>query len=1171
MRQFRSHVVFFAASISLVLLFCRGAVAFEPHPEDVLPGASFVLPLAFERNDGQWHSDVRFVARGRSGVAVFSDAGVTLISDASPALEISFEGGSPSRVRGARSLDQVSHYFIGNDPSAWRSSVGSYASVVYPEVYPATDVVFYTADTGELEFDFLLRPGADPGRIRLRFDGLRCIEVDDLGELAVRTPGATLRMRRPLIYQPRDGRREEIAGAYRRLDARTVGFSLAEYDPTRDLVIDPVVVGYSTFLGGSGSETVFALGVDAERSVYVAGFTTSVNFPTSDGRTVPLAGGNDAFVAKLNAAGDRVLFAAFIGGSGDETASSVSIDARGDVYLSGSTSSANLPVTEAAPQRAYGGGGDAFVTKLSRDGERLLFSTYLGGTGEDSLQGMAVDGDRSIYVAGRTRSSDFPVTAGALQVSRRGPRDGWVAKLRTAPGALLFSTYIGGSDDDVMRRLAIDANGAIYVTGNTFSTDFPTTPGAFQPAFAGAGTGNQRFGDAFVAKIDPSGSSLQYSTYLGGPNGEIAGGIAVDRAGAAYVTGIAFFTGFPTTPGAYRPQPAGGQADVFVTKIAPDGERLVYSTFVGGSENEEAFAIAVDTLGNAHLVGSTVSADFPTTDGALSRTKKGLIDGFINVLTSDGAGLLYSSFIGGSAPSGGPQENAWAVAVDMGGNTYVGGQTRSTDFPVTAGALQRQYGGVDDGFVMKFRSDRARPDGELLVVPVIGSTAGALGSFFRTSFQLHNPHDDVISGTFVFHPMGRAGAADDPHLDYVLAPGETVVIGDLLSAMSQSGLGSLDLHTQTGEIPETAIRVFNDGGEAGTTGMTQETLLPRRALQPGETGVLLAPVSTVAARFNIGIRSLGDGVSLTATVRRSDGSMAAATTKTYPADFFEQRSAAEFLGTELGPSDSITLQVHSGSAVIYGASTDNITQDPSVQLATASESVEGERRVLPVVGSTGGAHGSFFRTAVQLHNAASSAISGRLVFHRQDVPGSAADPSIPYALQPHETIAWPDLLPTMGLAGLGSVDLISESGPLPVTVARIFNDGGARGTTGITLDQVPPRDVLRTGDEGVLIAPAEAEKARFNIGLRTLEEGATITMTIRTAAGRVVRTITRTFAPIFFTQLAATALLETELGDSYTVRFRIDSGSAIIYGAITDNITQDPSAKMMRRLTERDH
>jgi hypothetical protein len=1128
------------------------------------------LPLAFEANEGQWNDEVRFLARGRSGMVALEARRAVLIP-ASPSagtvrMEMLGESAQPL-IEGADVLPQTTNYFIGGEPSEWRQGVRSYRRVVYREVYRGIDAVFHSGQSGELEYDFIVQPGADPRAIRLRFDGATAVAIEQ-GALVIRTGGEPIRMARPVAYQLDGESRSGVTARYRMIGKNTIGFTVGNYDRSKELIIDPVVLGFSTFLGGTGDESATAIAIDADRNTYIAGQTASANFPVKEGYRDTIAGGSDVFVVKLNPAGDQVIFSTFLGGSGDERSPRLALDSRGNIYLAGTTTSLDFPVTEGAPQGTFGGGNsDAFVVKLSADGKRLLFSTYLGGEAAEPARGIAADEHGDIYVAGVTLSAAFPVTPGALQTTRRGPRDAFAAKLRVEPPSLLWATYLGGSDEEFDVSLAVDAAGSAYISGRTFSTDYPTTPGAFQTTFGGAGTGSQRYGDAVVTKIHPDGSSLVYSTYLGGLSGDIATAIAVDSTGAAYITGLTLSRNFPTTAGSFQPQHGGGDADNFVTKLAPEGDRLLFSSFLGGNNSEQANAIAVDRLGNIHVSGTTSATDFPTTSDALSRTRTGTNDAFVTIIRSDGAQILYSTYLGGSAPSGGPQDNNWAIAVDSAGNTYTAGQTRSFDFPVTAEAPQTTYSGGDDAYVTKFTVQRERPEGEFRVVPVAGSTPGALGSFFKTSVQLHNPRTTTIGGRFIFHPQGRSGSDDDPYLDYFLAPGETIAMSDLLPAMSQAGLGSIDLVTPEGQTPESVIRIFNDAGEAGTTGMSEEQIRLSEALQAGTTGILIAPIRAEGARFNIGIRTLGDGASLSIAIRRSDGTVSQTLMRSYPANFFEQRAASDFLGTTPGPSDSIAFRIDSGSAVIYGATTDNITQDPSLQIARAADAVDGETRpYLLAVGSTPGALGSFFKTAVQLHNPTPGPMTGMLVYHPQGASGRDTDPSLPYSVEPGETVFYEDLLPAMNQSGLGSLDLIPTAGPPPLVVARIYNDGGERGTTGMTQDQVSSANVLGAGDEGILLAPPDPARARLNIGVQALGDGATITITTRSASGNMVKTVTRSFDPVFFVQLPAAALLETELRGNESIRLRVDAGSAIVYGATTDNLTQDPMLKVVRPL-----
>ncbi|HVS31802.1 MAG TPA: hypothetical protein VMS98_10130, partial [Thermoanaerobaculia bacterium] len=388
---------------------------------------------------------------------------------------------------------------------------------------------------------------------------------------------------------------------------------------------------------------------------------------------------------------------------------------------------------------------------------------------------------------------------------------------------------------------------------------------------------------------------------------------------------------------------------------------------------------------------------------------------------------------------------------------------------------------------------------------------------------------------------------------------------DLLPAMGRQGIGSADLITRPGEAPESVIRIFNDAGARGTTGMSQDALAPEELLVEGMSAVLIAPIDPARSRFNIGVRTAASGAMLTVTQRDRSGAVLHGITRSYAPNYFEQLTAAAFLGRDTAADDSISIRVDAGSVVVYGATTDNLTQDPSLQLARPVDSVAGERRVLPVVGSTPGALGSFFKTAVQLHNATQQAIEGRLVFHPAGIRGGDHDPALPYHLAPGETISYDDLLPAMGLSGLGSVDLVSTTGPLPLSVTRIYNDAGDAGTTGMTEEQVPLASALRGGDRGVLLAPANPDGARFNIGIRTLDEGVTITFVVRNSIGREVGRTTRELAPAFFTQLPASTLLGLPPRENDSVTVIVESGAAIVYGTYTDNITQDPTLKVVRR------
>jgi hypothetical protein len=560
-------------------------------------------------------------------------------------------GGNPApQVVGLEELPGKANYFIGNAPQQWRTHVPTYAKVKYAAVYPGVDLVYY-GQSRQLEYDFVVAPGADPAVIALGFEGVDHVDVDAQGDLVLSTASGSLRFQKPVIYQEADGRRQAIAGSYVRKGLHQVGFHVAAYDPACPLVIDPVL-SYATYLGGSGGDQGQGIAVDATGAVYVTGQTTSADFPTVHPLQPTLNGFGDAFVAKLTADGAALVYATYLGGSGDENfdGAGIAVDAAGHAYVTGQTTSADFPTVHPLQPTSAGGAVDAFVAKLTADGAALVYATYLGGSGDDRGAGIAVDAAGAAYVTGSTCSADFPTVhplqptfgsgVGCIGVGNPGG-DAFVAKLTADGAALVYATYLGGSSDenggsgdDMGAGIAVDAAGHAYVTGATSSPDFPTAH-PLQPTLNG-------IGDAFVAKLRADGSALVYATYLGGSSGDAGAGIAVDASGAAYVTGSTFSPDFPTAHPVQLTLGGGANAtggDAFVAKLTADGAALVYVTYLGGSNGEEGIGIAVDATGAAYVTGRTNSPDFPTTPGAFQVIGGGIglrapSDAFIAKLTT---------------------------------------------------------------------------------------------------------------------------------------------------------------------------------------------------------------------------------------------------------------------------------------------------------------------------------------------------------------------------------------------------------------------------------------------------------------------------------------------------------------------------------------------------------
>jgi len=657
------------------------------------------LPLSFEANNGQTDAQVKFLSRG-SGYGLFLTNNEAVMAVAKPAkmspaeaaaqrkpieksgarvrrvqsavLRMKLVGAnSGAKVTGQDQLPGKVNYFIGNDPERWRTNMETFAKVRYEQVYSGIDLVYY-GNQRQLEYDFVVAPGADPTRIRLGFRGAKKMRVDAYGDLLVETIGGPVRWNKPVVYQEVGGVRKTIDGKYLLRRKHQVSFEVAAYDRGKALIIDPALA-YSTYLGGSNDDEAAGIALDSSSNAYVTGFTFSANFPTTVGAFDTAFGGAgvDTFVSKLNANGASLLYSTYLGGSDSDASTAIVVDSMGNAYVTGQTVSVDFPTTTGAFQTAFGGGvGDAFITKLDPAGAALVYSTYLGGSDVDVGNGIAIDGVGNAYVAGATRSPNLG-TINAFQPTYVGGADVFVAELNASGTALVYYTYLGGSNFEDGGTIAVDPTGNAYITGVTFSTDFPTANPIQGTKSADA--------DAFVTKLNSTGSALAYSTYLGGSDTEFTPGIAVDSAGNAYIAGGTASHDFPTA-NAVQPTFTGPAAG-FVTKLNATGSGFVYSTFFTGSAGGGGQRVAVDSSGNAYLAGATQSNDFPTIN-AIQTTNAGSLDAVVFKLDPSGS-PLFSTYLGGSN-----SDDGRGIAVDGSGNMYVAGNTSSTNFPITSGAFQ---------------------------------------------------------------------------------------------------------------------------------------------------------------------------------------------------------------------------------------------------------------------------------------------------------------------------------------------------------------------------------------------------------------------------------------------------------------------------------------------------
>ena len=635
---------------------------------------------------------------------------------------------SAPEIVGVDELPGKVNYFIGNDPRKWRTDVPTYAKVKYREVYPGVDLVYY-GNQQHLEYDFVLAPGGDPQVIALNFSGPDRLEIDAQGDLLLYAAGAAVRQHKPVVYQEAGGIRQEIAGEYVRQGAHQIGFRIGDYDHGKALVIDPAL-SYSTLLGGSLTDQGYDIAVDQSGNAYVAGTTNSTNFPATAGSFQPTYNpSGDAFIAKLNDTGTALVYATYLGGRSGlaDLVFGIAVDSSGNAYVAGGTGSPDFPTTPGAFQTVFSSNPTTFITKLNPTGSGLIYSTFLGRSNQAA--DIVVDAAGNAYIGGTVYANTLPTTPGAYQAAFGGGfNNAFVTQLNAAGSALVFSTYLGGSNNSCLGQgIAVDSSGNIYVTGFTNSTNFPTTAGAIQA--------NPQGGfDAFLSELNSTGTALSYSTYLGGSANDTGDSVAVDAAGAVYVAGGTGSPNFPTTPGAYQTN-FSGSGDAFVTKINTTGASsahstktsasaiLVYSTYLGGPGSNGAEGIVVDSAGNAYVVGTTGSLDFPVTDDAFEfRHYSSDIDAFVAQLNAAGTALIYSTYLGGSST-----DVARKIAIDAAGNAYVTGYTDSLDFPTTTAAFQLSAGSTN-GFVSKIIPARLASDCLITISPSAITVPGAGGT-----------------------------------------------------------------------------------------------------------------------------------------------------------------------------------------------------------------------------------------------------------------------------------------------------------------------------------------------------------------------------------------------------------------------------------------------------------
>ncbi len=737
-----SHRAAHASSPSSATSRSASQSTITPAARERLQATFAALPLAFEQNQGQTDPQVKYMARANgytlfltnhdavfafhskssgSGLAAGRRARSSISNSAAAAQEkpdsvvrMQLVGkNSAAQIAAVNQLPGRTNYYIGNDPKKWHSNVPQYSRVAYKNVYPGIDLAYY-GEQSKLEFDFIVAPESNPAPIDLAFSGAEHVSADASGNLVVSSASGDVVLHKPVAYQQQNGSRQLVDARFVLKANNQVSFQLGEFDHSRELVIDPTVT-YSTYLGGLAEDDGYGIGFDSSGNAYVTGQTASTNFPVVGG--IPPntnAGGFDVFVTKIAASGASLVYSTYVGGSGNDSGNALAVDSLGDVFVAGGTTSSSFPTTSTAFQTGLTGSPNAFVFELNPGGTALTYSTYLGGTGSDVAEGIAVDSSGA-YVVGSTSSTDFPTTLNPYQASLAGSSNGFVSKINTAnsgPSSLVYSTYLGGGTGDFAAAVAIPSGSttgpsSAYVTGATPNTAFPTTLGALQTTCGSCSGG---LPDAFVTVFSTDGKSLVYSTFLGGSGIDQGLGIAVDSSGDAYVTGLTQSSDFPLQSAWQKA--LGGTQNAFVAQLNPAGTALVYSTYLGGGQNDGGTSIAIDQNKNAYLTGQTSSSNFPVANPTQA-TIGGGNDAFVSEVNSAGS-LVFSTFLGGSAnentnAAGAQLSVLGSIAVDSAGaNVYVAGNTLSTDFPTTAPEQKTEAGGID-AFVVKYAFSTA-PD-----------------------------------------------------------------------------------------------------------------------------------------------------------------------------------------------------------------------------------------------------------------------------------------------------------------------------------------------------------------------------------------------------------------------------------------------------------------------------
>ncbi len=1174
--QFATTIAFALATIGWITL-CPPIG--EAAPDSVLaPQVSTAIPLAFVSEPGGG-----FVARTPYGALSLEPGNIRLWlaagSRGAADVRLVFDGASSTGVlHPGGPLGGVTNYLVGNDPGRWRTGVPTYGSVAYVGLYTGVDLL-YEGSASRLKGTYTVSPGVDPDVIRWRYSGAGSVAIDDLGHLVISADLWTVRESAPVAWQEVDGRRVPVTVSYRLLDDGSTGFSVGTYDVTRPLVIDPYLV-YSTLVGGGERDTGWAVAVDGEGNAYVTGTTLSADFPGSGPPQAGYGGEHigsfgDAFIMKLTGDGNALEYMTYLGGSASENAAAIAVDGAGNAYVTGVTWSDDFPTVNAL-QASRGADdcssspcSDAFISKLNAAGDELVFSTYLGGDREENAGlvdvgtrsvGLGIDLDPSgnVYVTGRTFSTDFPVV-NAPSPNLTGLTDIFVSKLRPDGRALVFSTYFGGGGAEYSGDIAADASGNAYVTGATLSSDFPIV-GGFQDE-----AGSPGVADAVIVKMNTNAvgpGAVVFSSFLGGDGIDYGFGIEVDGAGEIYVGGHTTSTDFPVV-NAFQDTNVAAQAGnpiprmAFAARVLADGSAIAYGTYLGGTGDDVGYDIDINDSGHIFLTGRTFSDDLPVRQPWQARrgaSSSDVMVARIDPFTTGDASLVYCTYAGGAGT-----DFAYGIAVDDDDNAHVTGATSgitAEGFPI--GTVIGPNGTGEGVLALKLGPHNQR------WVPVGSRADGANNSIWRTALGLLNVGDTTATVEVILHKEGSFSST------FSIPAGRQVILEDIVGQLGASGSGAIEvLSDRDVKVSSRTYNLISGAAECfpmGTFGQNLDAIATTDALGDATRALLPQLVENDTYRSNIALTNTGlDTAHVEVSLFDGSGRFLASYEVDVPPGRWVQRNRPFF--TEAGRDDLdrgyAEIYVPSGFGVIATASViDAITNDPTTITMLDKDLAGLSTSWFQVASHANGANGSRWRTDLGLLNRGFEVANVSVRLHS----GGAVHSST-LQVEGRDQSILADVLGQIPFTGSGALEVVSDQ-PL-FTSSRTYNQiaSGAQclpnGTLGQNLDSHPAGGGLANGETAWLTQLTENGAFRTNIAATNTGSGtAIVRITLFGPDGEGLVEFDMSVPEGEWRQENRPLFTRAGRDDlaAASARAEVIQGSGVIVSAsVVDNITNDPT------------